>query len=120
MLPHHLAPPDEENPTKIVLQWKARSRLVNQYWVVFSKQYLATLVPLSKWLEENNAPVIGERVLVGDGKAATFKQRLAWPVGVITKLLYGRDNKVRSAVVQTPKSVLTRSATQLYRLEAPD
>ena len=47
------------------------------------------------------------------------RNRNYWPLGIIEKLIAGRDNVVRAATMQTLKTVLERAIQHLYPLELP-
>ena len=43
--------------------------------------------------------------------------RVDWSLGLIVKLIFGKDNVIRSAVLRTKNGLLTRPVTKLYPLE---
>lgn len=45
------------------------------------------------------------------------RNRNCWPLGIMQKLIAGRDGVVRAAKVQTQKTVLERAIQHLYPLE---
>ena len=54
-----------------------------------------------------------EVVLVADDR----EKRLNWKMGVVQKLVIGRDGRCRAAVVQVKSGLLRRPIRKLYKLE---
>ena len=63
------------------------------------------------WSTQPNPLKEREVVLVADEK------RLNWKMGVVQKLVIGRDGRCRAAVVQVKSGLLTRPIRKLHRLE---
>lgn len=80
----------------------------------FRKEYLGFLTS-KNCDDENQAPKEGDLVLVGD----TNKKRFEWPLGRITKLIPGKDGKIRVVMVKTSTGVFTRPLQRLHPLEIP-
>ena len=60
---------------------------------------------------------VGDVVLLNDNNNAIKNSRLLWPLGRIVELIPGRDKKVRSVVLKTATTTLTRPIQRLVKLE---
>lgn len=91
------------------------SRTKEAMWSRWSSEYVRSLRERHRLQGEKKvkAPAIGEMVIIkGDEK-----NRNLWKLGKIVELIYGRDEIVRGAKVQTGKGILERSTQHLYPLE---
>ncbi len=61
---------------------------------------------------------VGQYVLLRD--KPDFKNRITYHHGIITKLIYGRDNLIRSVKLRTPhhRNEIVRSVRQISLLES--
>jgi hypothetical protein len=110
-LPDDLTRDDARN--RIAVLFKERGRLHSEFFGRFRKEYLAQLQTIQKWHNPQNAPRVGELVLIHDDAAS----RMDWPVGIVVKTHEGRDGKVRSVDLQSNGKPIKRDIRQLYRLE---
>ena len=65
------------------------------------------------WTTQPNPLKKREVVLVADDR----EKRLNWKMGVVQKLVIGRDGRCRAAVVQVKSGLLRRPIRKLYKLE---
>ena len=89
------------------------SKLIQQFWVRWRKEYLTALREFHK-TTGNNQQVIkkGDVVVVHDDCP-----RLQWKLAVIDDLVEGNDGLIRSAHISTANHKTSRPITRLYPLE---
>ena len=105
-----------EESVKISKLWKDRVATHKKYVNRFRTDYISSLMPRKKWLEENNKlPKIDDVVLIEEPT-----KRDLWPLARIVDLVEGRDGKIRSAVLKTSKGVLKRPIQRIVPLEATE
>lgn len=90
-------------------QWRQAQRLADMYWQRWLKEYLPTLVPRTKWHQEQNPLKVGDLVFIADPDWP----RNTWPRGIINKVFPGKDGRVRVVEVRTSRGVLRRSAARV-------
>jgi len=109
--------PDEwgkdDTQDSVAVRWKQRSRLHAEFAGRFRKEYLQSLQPFAKWLDEGKEPRPGEIVLV----QAAPRTRLFWPLARILETHKGRDSKVRTCTLWLNGEKTRRDIRYLYRLE---
>jgi len=117
-IPDNLGRDDLAEKTDVL--WRKRQRFHSEFWARWTKEYLLTLQPFSKWLREGREPKIGEIVLMGD----LNRPRLTWPIGKIVQVYPSRrDDRTRMVDVMRhdPQSggtiTLKRDIRHLYKLE---
>jgi hypothetical protein len=89
--------------------------ILNQFWAVWLKEYVRNLPPATGSAKVSCISV-GDLVLVREDNTP----RLAWPVGVITEVLTGRDGIVRTCKIKLKGSEFVRPIQRLHRLELAD
>ena len=89
------------------------SKLIQQFWVRWRKEYLTALREFHK-ATGNNRQIIkkGDVVVVHDDTP-----RLQWKLAVVDDLVKGNDGLVRSAHISTANHKTNRPITRLYPLE---
>ena len=113
MIPDNLT--EDSIKTPVVTQWRARSRLADEFWAQWKKNYLQALQPLSKWFDQGKEPQVGEIVLLVEEDTP----RIQWPLGRIIKVFPNRtDLHVRKVVVTSNGKEFSRDVRSLTRLEA--
>jgi hypothetical protein len=109
--------PDEltrdDTTSSVALQFRDRGRLSTEFWNRFRSSYLAELQKIQKWHTRSSAPRVGEFVMIHEN----IPNRMNWPIGVITEVFEGRDNLVRSVMLQSKGRPAKRAITQIFRLE---
>ncbi|XP_065217307.1 uncharacterized protein LOC135843368 [Planococcus citri] len=104
----------------IVNLWKRSNNIINQFWNVWKFQYLTSLRERNISIKQKKnvvdlVPKVGDIVLIeGDKK---FCPRGEWKVGKVINVNVSSDSNVRSAIVETKNSKLTRPINKLYPLE---
>jgi hypothetical protein len=100
--------------SRIDVLWRQRQRLHSEFWGRWRKEYLLTLQPSQKWFAPQHEPRLGEIILINDNTS----NRMFWPLGKIIEITRGRDNQVRSIMVEMKDGSLTRRDIRYcYRME---
>ena len=86
--------------------------ITDKFWELWKRDYIRNLPPL-KSKKINNRLKINSVVLIRDQNL----QKMAWPLGVVTKLHRGLDGLVRAVEIKTAKGTFTRSIQHLTLLE---
>ena len=86
--------------------------ITDKLWELWKRDYIRNLPPL-KSKKINNCLKINSVVLIRDQNL----QKMAWPLGVVTKLHRGLDGLVRAVEIKTTKGTVTRSIQHLTLLE---
>ena len=105
------------SPVKLRKAHADSVRMMNQFRERWAREYLVQLRNSFKGQKEILAvPEKGHVVIIReDGKSP-----LTWQIGTITSLENDPDGYVRVATVKTSVGELTRSISQLHRLECPE
>ncbi|XP_054711001.1 uncharacterized protein LOC129220596 [Uloborus diversus] len=93
-------------------RWKLIQRLRLDFWNRWSRDYLHTLQPRSKWWKEQPNLKVGDIVLVHRENAAP----LEWTLGRIVELFPGTDGSVRVVTVYTKYGHFKRGINKVYLL----
>lgn len=117
--PHPVEDPDENaDPTYLSDQdmrkvTSKHSKIIQQFWVRWRKEYLTALREFHK-TTGNNRQVIkkGDVVVVYDDTP-----RIHWKLAVVDDLVKGNDGLIRSAHISTANHKTNRPITRLYPLE---
>ena len=94
-------------------QWRQVQGLRAKFWLRWTKEYLPTLTPRSKWREKVPNLKVGTLVIVREDGIKRGK----WPLGRVTKIKPGDDGEVRVVDVRTKDGEYTRPVSKLYPLE---
>ncbi|XP_063536183.1 uncharacterized protein LOC134745966 [Cydia strobilella] len=89
--------------------WRKAQRLADMFWQRWLREILPTLVPRTKWLEEQKPLKVGDLVLVVDPNSP----RNMWPKGLITQVFPGGDGRIRLVEVKTATGTYRRSAARI-------
>ncbi|XP_031352596.1 uncharacterized protein LOC116177688 [Photinus pyralis] len=96
-------------PENRVNYWQRCIKMQQQFWEKWHKSYLTMLQNRPKW--QQNRPNLQENMLV------VLKEDnippLYWPMGRITKIIYGKDQKVRVVEVKTQKGTYLRTLSKV-------
>ncbi|XP_067265288.1 uncharacterized protein [Chanodichthys erythropterus] len=95
-------------------RWRHSQLLADHFWRHFIKYYLPSLQARQKWRVEKENLQIGNVVMVVDPQLP----RALWPVGKITEVFPGSDDRVRSVTVKVEKRTYTRPVARLVKLPA--
>ena len=101
----------EEGKVSLIERKVIQSMALEKFWQIWSKNYLRNL-PVHGSGKKSEISV-GSLVLVRDDG----QPRLTWPIAVVTELLPGRDQIVRSCKVRFKGSELIRPIQKLHKLE---
>ena len=94
-------------------KWKQVQILDNHFWSRWIKEYLTTLHLRQKWHKYARNVRTEDLVLLYENKIP----RGQWPIGVITKVFPGCDNKVRTVEVKTKDRTFIRPIVKICLLE---
>lgn len=108
-----LAPPELliDSPS-LHTKWKRLKQLSQQFWKLWSRDYVHTQVQRNKWKRNEKELVIGQLVYIYGQNTSP----LDWPLGRVEKLLPGKDGVVRVAVIKSATGTLTRPVNRLVPL----
>lgn len=101
-----------ETPVHRLKFWNIVTKLKQDYWKSWSKDYLNQLQSRPKWKQASPNLKVGDLVLVKDLNTAP----LVWPMARIVKIFPGKDNKVRVAEVRMGNKTYVRSVTKFCPL----
>jgi hypothetical protein len=115
-LPDYLARDQWQQP--LAIRWRQRQHLKNAFWQSWIKLYLKEQMCSKKWHLPQNAPKVGQIVILNDGSST----RSQWPLARIENVVYGRDGLVRSAILKRcgTDNPIRRAIHYIYRFEAED
>ncbi|KAG7295220.1 hypothetical protein JYU34_022191 [Plutella xylostella] len=100
-------------PTNRLRFWRCCEQVRQNFWKVWSRDYLSSLNERTKWKKELPNLIEGNIVLLINANTPP----LHWPMGRITKVFHGDDNKVRVVEVQTSNGKLhTRAVSKIVVL----
>lgn len=98
-------------------QWLLAQSFADAIWRRWLREYLPTLTPRAKWLENEKPLQIGDMVLILDNNL----QRNCWKKGVIIRVYPATDGQVRIVDVKTANGILKRPSRKLVKfLEVQD
>ncbi|XP_059062792.1 uncharacterized protein LOC131855534 [Achroia grisella] len=93
-------------------RWRIAQRITDMFWSRWIKEYLPTLLPRQKWMEESRSLQVGDYVVVVDPKL----DRGCWRHGVVSSSHTGEDGRVRVVDVRTRAGLLRRPVTRVALL----
>ncbi|XP_036146070.1 uncharacterized protein LOC105830105 [Monomorium pharaonis] len=93
-------------------RWQRVRRMMEQFWKVWSREYLHTLQQRLKWRQSCSNLRIGELVLVQNESLPPSK----WELGRILNLYPAKDGKIRVVDVKTTSGLYKRPVSRLCRL----
>lgn len=100
------------NSVDLNARLRYKQRIMEQLRTRFRKEYLSQLIMKSDKPEPRTLRE-GDIVLIGDDS----KKRFDWPMARIEKLIMGRDNTPRVALLKAKNDVLKRPIQRIYPLE---
>lgn len=80
------------------------SEPADHFWRQFIRNYLPSLQTRQKWMSEKDNLRVGEAVMI----VGQQLPRALWPVGRITQVYPGKDNRVRSAEIKVKDKTYLR------------
>ena len=93
-----------------------RQRLVSHFWRRWRNEYLQQLSIRPKWNQEQPPVKIGDIVLISEDKTPRGK----WLLARIIETYPGKDNLIRTVLLQTAKGQLKRPIQRCCKLELAD
>ena len=94
-------------------RWKYVQNLANQFWKRWVREYLPELAKRNKWRDPQVNVKVNDLVLIKDENMP----RNLWPLGLISRVIEGRDGLVRTVHVKTKSKTLVRPITKIIMLE---
>ena len=101
----------DQKSTEVV--WRQAKNLVEQFWRKWIKLYVQYLQERSKWLKKETNVRVGDIVLVCDLNV----RRREWPLGKVSRVIFGRDNLVRSVEILVCGKQILRPISKIVHLE---
>ena len=115
LLPPRADGKEEERELNVSKEFQQRKKWLSSMNDLWKKEYLHQVLGSQGevWTTQPNPLKEREVVLVADDR----EKRLNWKMGVVQKLVIGRDGRCRAAVVQVKSGLLRRPIRKLYKLE---
>ena len=101
-------------------RWDQRKALLKSFLRKWHEQYLPTLQSRQKWRTTKPNLKEGTFVLLKDPGVGSLKKQYMWPMGIITKVITGRDDRVLTVEIKTERGIETRAAIHCYPIECFD
>ena len=94
---------------------KHQQHIIKQLWSAFQREYLAELQVRRKWEKETDLSKLEGKVVVIRDESLQ-KQACHWPMGVIVRVVAGRDGRVRSCDLRLANRKVVKRPVQLLAL----
>ena len=106
---YHIEEPDLRKGAKYLYRCK------EALWSRWTREYVRSLRERHSRSggKQTSHPSVGEVVIIQDES----RNRNSWKLGIVERLIVGRDGIVRGAKLRAGKGVLERAVQQLYPLE---
>lgn len=107
-----VAPPETsvlDTQTNRLTRWKLIQQLTEQYWSIWTHEYLMSLQKRSKWRETRPNLKVGDIVLIKNDNLPPTK----WNLGRVLKCCPGRDGLTRVCELRTATGILVRPIQKL-------
>ena len=101
-----------ESPSDLGHRYELRKSLLDKFWSVWTAGYIRNLPPWRGFSGRCDLKE-GSLVLVQDLQ----RSQLKWPLGVVTRMIPGKDGVVRTVAVKTASGNLLRSVPRIHDLE---
>ena len=95
-------------------KWRQVQYLSDVFWSQWTKEYLPSLKERQRWTGVINNMKVGDLVLIQHENTP----RSRWPLGLVTQVYPGRDNRLRSVQVKFNGALYDRPITKLCLLES--
>lgn len=102
--------------TNNLSRYQFLQKLVQEFWDIWSHEYLGRLQQRPKWKKAQPNLKEGQMVIIKEDTLPPVK----WLLGRILKTFPGKDNLVRSAEVKCKNTVITRPIHKLCLLPIED
>lgn len=98
-------------------RWRHSQIIADHFWKRFIKFYLPGLQTRSKWQRESPDIKVGTTVMIVDPQFP----RALWPIGQISQVFPGFDNRIRTVEVKVKDKSYVRPVAKVVQLPAiPD
>ncbi|XP_075157710.1 uncharacterized protein LOC142230976 [Haematobia irritans] len=94
----------DSSQSSLLSRWQRVSFLKQQFWQMWSRDYMLSLQQRSKWFKDNNNIKEGQLVLIHEDNTPPQQ----WLLARVTKPILGRDGKVRVVELKTKSGICTR------------
>lgn len=86
---------------------------IDSFWIVWKKEYLATLIQRKKWRQQKEPLKVGQIVVIDDDMPVTH-----WRLGKIIKLIPSADKIIRAVRIRTTnkKKLITELVRPVQKL----
>ncbi|XP_062556656.1 uncharacterized protein LOC134221480 [Armigeres subalbatus] len=103
----------DDNSVVLRRAWRASQVEANIFWQRWLRDYLPELTRRTKWFDDVKPIEENDIVLIVDPALP----RNCWPKGRVIGVNRGKDNRVRSATIQTVTGIYERPATKIAVLD---
>lgn len=93
--------------------WRYVELFADHFWKRFRLEYLPELCGRDKWAEKVDPIQVDDIVYIVDDSSP----RNEWPKGRVVEVFKGRNDQIRSCVVQTERGLYTRPVVRLAVLQ---
>ena len=94
-------------------EWKKVCMLRDQFWNKWVKEYLLNLQNRQKWDRKRENFEVNEIVILVE----TGIPRSQWPLGIVEKVILGRDGLVRELEIKTKRTTFRRPVSKVVKSE---
>ena len=95
-----------------------QGQVMEEFWEIWCQSYIRNL-PSYQGVTKSNKH--GANDDLHEGSNVMIKEdnisRLAWPYGIVSQVIYGKDHVIRAAQIKTKTGVLTRPVQRLHKIE---
>ena len=102
--------------SNLATRWRRVQEIQKHIWRRWMEELVPSWAPRSKWRKEEENLKIGQIVWVLDKGTEVGR----WPLGRITELLAGTDQRIRVLRLMVDGKVLTRPISRVFPLECED
>lgn len=103
---------ESEHETGLLTRWKLVRHMRDQFWRIWSKDYLLQLQQRRKWKNRSDTVVVGDIVLLKND----LQPPTMWELGRVIECFPDQHGLVRVVKVKTAKSIYTRAIHKLCLL----
>lgn len=93
-------------------RWKLTQKMVQDFWKIWSTEYISRLQQRPKWMKMQDEIKIGQIVLVKDEQTSPCK----WPLGRIHEVHPGKDNITRVVTIKANNKLIKRPVCKVSPL----
>lgn len=111
-----IAPPDSQmKQTSLLSRWNLIQRMYQDFWKIWSTEYLSRLQQRTKWKVEQDGVKNGDLVLIKNENMAPTN----WAMGRIVATHPGDDGFVRAVTLKTSNTEMRRPISKICPLHRP-